>query len=112
MEQGIFLTEQGIFAAEQGIGPRTNFLTIRGLLQCTVSRITTVTGGTPAPVDSTGVGDPVVEMLQKGMQSGGRLSVQRARLMEGFRYRAFMSYSHQDILRYAERQRDQSASRT
>jgi hypothetical protein len=39
MEQGIFLTEQGIIfaeqgnlAPEQGIGPRTNFLTVRGAM--------------------------------------------------------------------------------
>lgn len=53
----------------------------------TIERIVEVTGSTPALVDSTGVGDPIVEMLQK--RPGSRFegykftSESKQRIMEG-----------------------------
>src|ERR1700724_3152930 len=37
----------------------------KGSWESTIDRIVSITRATPALVDSTGVGDPIVEMLQK-----------------------------------------------
>lgn len=53
----------------------------------TMERIASITGATPALIDSTGVGDPIVEMLQKksGSQFEGYLfsAPSKQKLMEG-----------------------------
>jgi hypothetical protein len=51
----------------------------------TMNRIKTAVGSTPALVDSTGVGDPIVELLQKGhpnFQGYGFTNASKQKLME------------------------------
>lgn len=52
----------------------------------TINRIRTMTGRVPALVDSTGLGDPIVEMLQKGARNYegyGFTAPSKQKLMEG-----------------------------